>query len=300
VRAAAIAFLVGACSSAPTDRPRTFGGDRPVDLEIPLHFDDSAHYPLVLVLHGYAVNGFVQEAYLGIRSLTAMDQAFLVAPTGFADSMNRPYWNADPACCDFDHANPDDVGYLAQLVTDIADAWPVTDIYVVGHGAGAFMAYRFACDRADLVSAIVPIAGAAALDPATCHPSAPVDVLHLHGTADVEFPFDGGGEFGMTPGSPGAVASTMQWATLDGCATTTTAGTAIDLDDVVAGAETTPAIYGCTAPPAGSSRGRPAEGAVDGQMIDVELWTMQGTEHLPGMTETFVPAVWPWLLAHHR
>jgi len=274
---------LAACGGAPADRPRTFGGDeRPVDLEIPRNFDEGMQYPLVLVLHGYAINGFVQEAYLGIRMLTETDQAFLVAPTGFPDSMNRPFWNADPACCDHDGANPDDVGYLAQLVTDISDAWPVTDIYVVGHGAGAFMAYRLACDRAELVSAIVPIAGAASLDPAACQPSRAVSVLHLHGTADIEFPYDGGGEFGMTPGSPGAVESTTRWAGLDGCTATRTPGTALDLDAVVAGPETQPETYACGADAA------------------VELWSMQGTEHLPSMTETFVPNVWPWLLAQHR
>jgi len=280
VRVLALVVLA-ACGGSPAERPRTFGGDRPVDLEIPRNLDTDASYPLVVVLHGYAVNGFVQEAYLGIRKLTETDQAYLVAPTGFADSMNRPFWNADPACCDFDGQNPDDVGYLAQLIGDITDAWPTTDVYLVGHGAGAFMAYRMACDRADLVTAIVPIAGAAGLDAATCQPSQPVGVLHMHGTADVEFAYEGGGQFGMTPGSPGAVESVTRWATLDGCATTRTPGAALDIDAVVAGAETQPESFGCSG-------------------VDVQLWTMQGTEHLPSMTETFVPNVWPWLSALHR
>jgi polyhydroxybutyrate depolymerase len=284
VRILVLLAIVSACTSSSSERPRVFGGDRAVDLQIPDALDDSKQYPLVLVLHGFTITGFVQEAYLGLKKLVETDQAFVVAPTGLSDSKNRPYWNADPACCDFDHANPDDVAYLGGLIDDIAKAWNVDRhaIYVVGHANGGYMAYRLACERADAIAGIVVIAGAAGLDPATCTPSQAVSVLHMHGTADKEFPYAGGGMFGMTPASPGAVESVQRWAGMDGCASTHTAGAPLDLDAIVSGPETKPDVYACTAP------------------IGVELWTMENTEHLPNMVDTFVPIVWPWLLDHRR
>ncbi|MEJ7598753.1 MAG: hypothetical protein WKG01_12665 [Kofleriaceae bacterium] len=281
---ALILCVIAACGSDAPERPRTFGGDRFVDLRIPADFEDGRRYPLVVVLHGYTINGVVQEAYLGTKALVDAGDAFVVAPTGTYNSQNKPFWNADPACCDFEGQAPDDVDYLATLIEDIADAWPIDRdaVHVVGHANGGFMAYRLACERAELMASIIVIAGAASLDPAACQPARPVNVLHLHGTADIEFPYAGGGMFGGTPDSPGAVESVTRWAAHDGCDATRTPGPTIDLDTTVAGAETRTESFGC---PAG--RG-------------VELWSLEGTEHLPNVVSTFVPAVWPWLLAHVR
>jgi polyhydroxybutyrate depolymerase len=280
-------LAVAACgSSSPVERPHTFGGaDRPVDIQVPASFaDDGTRYPLVLLLHGYAVTAVVQEAFIGVHGLVEQDKAFVIAPDGLLDSKKNEFWNADPACCDFDHTSPDDVAYLSQLVDDVAAAWPVdrNAIQIIGYAAGGFMAYRLACERADTFAAIAVVAAAASLDPNACKPSRPVSVLHMHGTADTEFPYAGGGMFGMTPGSPGAVDSVARWGGFDGCAPTHQHPAALDLDASVAGTETQPDVYGCADP------------------VGVELWTMTGSSHLPNMTSTFVPNVWPWLERHHR
>jgi polyhydroxybutyrate depolymerase len=276
--------LLAACGGE-TERPLTFGGDRPVDLEVPAQLADGERYPLLLVLHGYTVNGFIQQAYLGVKQLSDSSEAFVLAPDGVPDTEGKPFWNADSVCCDFDGVAPDDSTYLHDLVADVADTWPVDRdrIFIAGHANGGYMAYRMACDHADQYAAIVVIAGGTALDDSQCQPTQPVSVVHMHGTGDLEFLYEGGGPFQMSPGSPGAVESTTRWATHDGCGTTRSpAGPAIDLDSIVSGPETTPERFDC--PPG----------------VDVELWTMQDTEHLPGMTDTFVPNVWPWLLDHAR
>jgi polyhydroxybutyrate depolymerase len=272
---------MAACGGDAGDRPRTFGGDRPVELQIPAVIEDGAAYPLVVALHGYSITGYIQQAYLGLRMLTDTSRAFVIAPTGYYNSQGKPYWNADEACCDYEHAGPDDVGFLATLIDDIADAWPIDRgaVFAVGQGNGGNMAYRLACDRADAVTAIVVVAGAAGVDPAACAPSRPVSVLHAHGTADTEFAYAGGGPFQRTPDAPGAVESVTRWAGHDGCDPTRTADPAIDLDAVIPGAETRPERFGCAPPTA------------------VELWTMEGSDHLPNLVDAFVPAVWPWLLA---
>jgi poly(3-hydroxybutyrate) depolymerase len=106
-----------------------------------------------------------------------------------------------------------------------------------------------------------------------------VSVLHIHGTADPEFEYAGGGPFQNAPDAPGAVESVNRWAGHDGCHPQCVPLPAIDLDSVVEGAETRPDVFGCPPP------------------VGVELWTMQGSDHLPNMVDAFVPAVWPWLEA---
>jgi polyhydroxybutyrate depolymerase len=265
--------LVACTTSKP--RPTTFGGDRPVELQVPTPFDPKKSYPLVLVLHGYGASGFVQEAFFGMNYVAKMGEAFVLAPDGLTDSQGHEFWNADPTCCDFDHLMPDDVGYLGGLIDDVTKAWPIDPqkILVLGHSNGGYMAYRMACDRSDVVSNIIVLAGAAASDATTCVPQFPVSVLHIHGTAD-----------DMVPYVPNAEYSVTQWATLDQCAQTRTAGPALDLDTGIPGAETTTATFdGCPA------------------SIAVELWTIQGAGHIPAFdVPTISSTIFQYLQDHRR
>jgi polyhydroxybutyrate depolymerase len=222
-------------------------------------------YPLVVVLHGYSVNGFIQESYFNAKSLVTDDQAFVIAPDGLVDSMGHQYWNADPACCDFDHANPDDVGYLSGLIKDIKAAWPIDRVLVMGHSNGGYMTYRLTCDHADLVDGMVVLAGA--YPTTACAPSRPVSLIHIHGDQDAEVPFSL------------AMPSVTSWAANDGCGAFSP-GPAYDLDGVVAGSETTSQIASC---PAG---------------LDVEFWTMAGVGHIPSYTAAFMPTIWGWFTSH--
>ena len=265
-----------ACGSkttpAPNARPTEFGNTRPADLKVPANLDSAKTYPLLMVLHGYGANGFVQTAVFGVGGLPAAGEAFLIAPDGMTDKMGKQYWNADPACCDFDHTGVDDSAYLGTMLHDILAAYPEIDparVFVLGHSNGGFMAYRMACDHADVIASIGVLAGLAAST--TCAPSRAVDVLHIHGTADDMVPYDG------------AAPSLAKWAGYDGCAATRhTTGTA-DYETKLAGAETTIEVEdGC---PAG---------------VEIELWTLAGGAHVPAFNSAFEPALWAWFSAHHR
>src|SRR5262245_24890000 len=57
--------------------------------------------PLLLFLHGLGSSGRV-AASLGLLELAARERIHLIAPDGTEDSRGRRFWNAHPACCDFD------------------------------------------------------------------------------------------------------------------------------------------------------------------------------------------------------
>lgn len=264
--------------------PRTFGGDRPVELAVP-DLEDGETYPLVLLLHGHGVSGLVQEAYLKLN-LVDDRGVFFLAPDGTVSSVDgHSHWNAESGCCNHGDPTVDDVAYLGGLIDDVMAAWPIDParVYVWGHSNGGFMSYRMACERADVVVGIAPLAGASTSTAGTddCEPSRPVNVLHLHGTADTIIPYAGGnvgdGAFLSAEGSVDA------WQALNGCDATRTAGDALDLEQDLDGAET--AIE--------DADGCPAGGAVT-------LATMQGVTHFPDVVAGFGDAVLDWMFAHPR
>ncbi len=284
MRIAPIVFLLLAACGDGDDggpRPTTFGGDRPVELKAPATLTDGKEYPLVVVLHGYGASGFVQSAYFNTSMLPGMDAALVLAPDGTVDASGKQFWNADPACCDFGGKNPDDVGYIGGLIDDVLATWPVDrkQVFIVGHSNGGFMAYRMACERADVIAAIAPLAGLASSDAAACKPSRPVNVLHMHGTADDTVPY------GPTSaiGTVGALGSVAQWAAKNGCGATRTPGSDVDLVPTIAGAETHRS----------TETDCPAEGAV-------ELWAIEGAGHVPAFGSSFLGTLMQWFTDHRR
>ena len=264
--------LLAACSdTAAPMRTKTFGGDRPVDLQTPATLSEGKEYPLLVVLHGFGASGLVQSAYFGATALPEQDIAFVVAPDGTPNSAGRLFWNADPYCCDFENIMPDDVGYIGGLIDDIVAEWPVDKgaVFVLGHSNGGYMAYRMACDRADVIAAIGGLAGAASST--ACAPSRHVAIAHLHGTLDTLVAFSG------------AAGSVGKWAGYNGCGADRTPVTQLDLDNAVPGTETEQA----------RTDGCPSDGAV-------ELWTMTGSDHVPGLNAAFAMTMMDWFMAHKR
>ena len=78
----------------------------------------------------------------------------------------------------------DDVGYVAQLLDDLATVVNVDPkrVYATGMSNGAMMCYRLAAELSDRIAAIAAVAGTMAIE--DCRPRRPVPVIHFHGTKD--------------------------------------------------------------------------------------------------------------------
>jgi len=282
----ATVLALAACSSAdPT--ARTTDIPNPLlatQVHTPLDYDDTQQYPLIVLLHGFGSSPAVVESYFGLESLADTYDFLYVAPGGTPDTNGTLYWNATDACCDFDGAGTDHSTALLQLVQHVQDTYSVDParIYFVGHSNGGFMSYRMACDHADVVAAVVSLAGATWSDPTRCAPSAPVSVLQIHGTADTTITY-ADGVFGGRA-HPGALATAAAWASYDGCdVATTTTPAALDLDSLIPDAETSrTAFAGC---PVG---------------VAVELWSIEGGSHGPAASPAFTPSLIEFLLAHPK
>ena len=256
-----------------------FGGSRPVTLSVPSGYDNNTPTPLLILLHGYSVDGYLQPIYFGYDQLVNEANILFAAPDGTIDQAGNRFWNATDACCDFYHTGVDDVAYITSLITDISVQYNVDPkrVYIAGHSNGGFMAYRMACDEANLVAAIMVLAGATWLDTTMCSPSQPVSVVHLHGTADTVILYDGASSLENLGGYPGALQDIADWMPYNTCTGALQApGTSFDIGMTVNPQQVT----GC---PAG---------------IGLELWTIPGGSHIPTLDANFRAETWAWLAAH--
>lgn len=263
-----------------------FGGARPVtQLKIPEGYDPKKPVPVVIVLHGYSANATAQNLFFNLGSIADKEGFILLAPEGTKDSANNQFWNATDNCCNFDKKDVDDVAYITGLVDELAKYYAIDPkrVFLVGHSNGGAMSFRLGCDASQKFAAIVDLAGPFFVDATKCKPSAPVALLHLHGTTDTTVPYPP-----TTTGriqNPGAVATVATWAANNGCgATPDTSTPAKDVDLDQPGAETKISKYtGCR------------EGA------DVELWTLEGTPHIPyNLTRELPTIVYGFLSAHPK
>lgn len=254
--------------------------DRPYEFDEPDSYDGSPT-PLVVLLHGYSVRGSIQRALFLLGPAVNAHGFFLAYPDGTVDSQGNRFWNATDACCNRDQSTVDDVAYIDAVIDDMRAHYNIDPrrIYLTGHSNGAFMAHRYACDRAHRVAAIVALAGDTWKDPSKCAPSEPVAVVQAHGDKDESIPYDG------RPGMPSAKESVTTWAGKNGCTLmpTDTSQPPLDLDKGLPGAETTRERFtGCK-----------SSGAA-------ELWTIVGGGHVPGFSTTWTDEMWRFFAAHPK
>jgi polyhydroxybutyrate depolymerase len=259
------------------------GGDRPVTVRVPPDYDDDVATPLVILLHGYGANGGLEDFFLKMSDAAMERGVVFAAPDGTPDMLDRPFWNATDACCNFDGIEVDDVTYLIGLVDEISATLNIDPkrVYFAGHSNGGFMSHRLACDRPEKIAAIAVLAGAMHNDPTECGAPEPVTLLQIHGTADDTIHYDGGDLFGNP--YPSVAVTVGTWVDIDGCDPTPASDGSMDLDTLVDGAETTVSRYGgCES------------------NTEIELWTMDGSGHIPGFDTTIGGRMLDFLLAHSK
>ncbi len=184
--------ILGGAASAPAsadapDPPGTlaFGG---LQRNYVLHVPPGPPAGLVINLHGAGMSGQDQAAVTGYDAVGDRYGFVVAYPNGIDAS-----WADGRGASVPDRQGVDDVGFLATLIERLASdfAIPPGRVFVTGMSAGAFMANRLVCERADLVSALAPVAGTLGAG-LGCAPSKPVSVMAVHGTADPVVPYNGG------------------------------------------------------------------------------------------------------------
>lgn len=218
---AAVAVLVcGAIAQSAAASASDAGGVLPfggLDRTYVLHVPAGVEHPagLVINLHGAGMTG-AQQASLTNYNAAADRHGFAVVYPDGIDMSWADGRGASPA----DRQGVDDLGFLAALANRLTADLGIdqANVYATGLSAGAFMAMRLACQRADAVAAIAPVAGSLGAA-VPCAPSQPVSIFATNGASDPVVPYYGGGMVGRGGASDIVSLPTMadRWRAIDGC-----------------------------------------------------------------------------------
>jgi len=169
------------------------GRTRTYVLHLPQGREDQPSLPLVLVLHGGGGTASGMPRVSGMNNVADREGFVVAYPQGAGwRNLTRGTWNAGGCCGYAMNRQVDDVGFLRAVMDEIERTFHTDParVYVTGISNGGMMAYRLACELADRIAAIAPVAGA--LHYAPCTPIQPVSVVIFHGTADQHVPYKGG------------------------------------------------------------------------------------------------------------
>lgn len=261
-----------------------YPGDRPFTLVLPNNYQSGTPAPLIIGLHGYTAESPYAQSYFALGKVADEKGILTVYPSGSKDSNGYLFWNATPACCNFEASTVDDEAYLLSIIDSVSKDYSVDParIYIIGHSNGGFMAHRMACNQADRIAAIVSLAGMTYSNPKSCKPTSPVSVLQIHGSNDAVITFTGGYLFSSA--YPSARKTIDLWGKINECGKKPyRVLPRLDLDRKLAGAETTVMRYkGCKT------------GAAS------EMWTIDKGKHSPELSATFAESVVGFLLSHPK
>ncbi len=189
----------------------SFGGvDRTFDVHVPASYNPATPMPVVLNFHGLTSNS-AQEELLAKTNEKGDAVGFIaVHPQGTG---NPASWNAGACCSPANDSMVDDVGFVGAMIDKLELDLCVDParVFATGMSNGGFLSHRLACELADRIAAVAPVAGVNGLT--TCAPKRPISVMHFHGTADPLVPYGGSPQMGFI----GVEQSFSDWALRDKC-----------------------------------------------------------------------------------
>jgi len=217
--------LINADDSKPADPrradvPHTLefaGRKRFYIVHVPKNYNPAKPAPVVLALHGAAMNGTMMVGFTGLNETSERNGFLAVYPSG-TGTASFLTWNAGGFSGQFANNRPDDVGFINNLLDDLAKKYNIDQkrIFACGMSNGGMMCYRLAAELSNRIAAVAPVAGTIAIDESK--PTRPVPVMHFHGLKDriVPYAFDKD----KTPSFmrfKGVEDSVMTWVRINGC-----------------------------------------------------------------------------------
>jgi polyhydroxybutyrate depolymerase len=159
---------------------------RTANVHVPAGYDPQTPTPVVIDMHGRLGNA-TDEPPLSLSTPKADAEGFIVV---YPQAWGSPTsWNAGGCCDPANTNNIDDVGFIHALIDELDAKLCVDDrrVYAMGMSNGGYLSQRLACELADRVAAIGPVAGTLAVQ--TCNPARPVPVFEVHGDQDPLVPY---------------------------------------------------------------------------------------------------------------
>ena len=206
-----------------TSQSITVGGrSRTFIRHIPTGYTGQTPVPVVIDFHPLGGTGSGWKGSGGWGTLADRQGFIVIWPDGIGNS-----WNAGRCCRTALEEKIDDVAFAKAIVTTLAkDACiDAKRVYATGCSNGGGMAFKVACDAADVFAAVAPVdfdcvTSAADNDRTcgtTCKPARPISEIQFRGTGDSAVPYEGGLRDGGTTTFPGAEQTFMSFASINMC-----------------------------------------------------------------------------------
>src|SRR4051812_3080041 len=158
-------------------------------VHVPKGYDPKKPAPVVLALHGAAMNGPMMVWFSGLNKKSDEAGFIVVYPSGTGIG---PFliWNAGGLKGKLAEGRADDVAFIGKLLDDLGTVAKVDEkrVYACGMSNGGMMCYRLAAELSDRIAAIAPVAGTIAIEKSK--PKRAVPVIHFHGSKDNIVPFE--------------------------------------------------------------------------------------------------------------
>ena len=108
--------------------------------------------PVIITLHGDGGTGPGIASYSGIAGIASTYNFIGVFPNATAGGWNRAVLGSSPA---------DDLQFISDIIDYLCENYSINSnrVYVTGHSAGGFLAYRMAIEMPGKIAAIAPVAG---------------------------------------------------------------------------------------------------------------------------------------------
>jgi polyhydroxybutyrate depolymerase len=171
-----------------------FGGrKRFYEIHVPPQYIAATPTPVVMVFHGGGGYPAAVRYQSGMDGVSDRHGFIVVYPAGTGLLYDRLLtWNG-LICCGYAwNHHIDDVGFTRAVLDDLGRYFHLDTkrVYATGISNGAILTYLLARELSDRIAAIGPVAGLC--PPGRTPGSRPVPIIHFHGTADKNYPFEGG------------------------------------------------------------------------------------------------------------
>lgn len=159
-------------------------------LYVPAIYTGTTARPLVFNLHGYTSNALAQQQYTLFEPIADTANFLMVLPQGTKDGSNQTFWNAGMSA-----SLVNDKAFLSALIDslDLTYNIDLNAVYSCGMSNGGFMSHTLACELGNRFTAVASVTGNIFTTQygSNCHPTRPVPVMQISGTADGTVPYNG-------------------------------------------------------------------------------------------------------------
>lgn len=158
-------------------------------LYVPAIYTGATARPLIINMHGYTSSANAQQLYSNFMPIADTANFLMVYPNGTLLS-GQPFWNAG-----ISGALVNDIAFLSALIDSLDLTYNINlnRVYSTGMSNGGFMSHTLACELSNRITAIASVTGSIFNTQygVNCHPTRPVPVMQISGTADGTVPYVG-------------------------------------------------------------------------------------------------------------